>query len=188
MTEPRARSGHASWPGLKGAELQAPRPRVIHTVSELRPRLRVGAIFLLNDLRSGASSKDVYRPLLIIAGAVPVSEDDAITRMRNVAFSRRVSWKAHFEQRYGKPSAEGRWLENLASRQPFWLFTPARLLPAFDKAGVFELDTRRPLRVERLLGALFVGWLPKPYVDLARVRAGSTLDEPYPPVQGRDDE
>jgi hypothetical protein len=130
----------------------------------------------------------VYRPLLIIAGAVPVSEDDAITRMRNVAFSRRVSWKAHFEQRYGKPSAEGRWLENLASRQPFWLFTPARLLPAFDKAGVFELDTRRPLRVERLLGALFVGWLPKPYVDLARVRAGSTLDEPYPPVQGRDDE
>jgi len=182
VTEPHARSGHASWPGLKDADLHAPHPRVIHTVSELRPNLRVGAIFVLNDLRSGASSKDVYRPLLIIAGAVPVTEDDVITRMRYVATSRRVSWKPHFEQKYGKPSADGRWLENLASRQPFWLFTPARLLSAFDKAGFFELEMRRPLLVERLLGALFVGWLPKLYVDLARVRAGSSLDVPYPPV------
>ena len=185
MTESPARSGQVSWPGLK---LHAPRSRLIHTVSELRPTLRVGAVFVLNDLRSGASTKDAYRPLLIIAGAVPVAEDDVITRMRSVATSRRVSWKPHFEQKYGTPLADGRWLENLASRQPFWLFTPAKLLPAFDKAGVFELDVRRPLLVERLLGALFVGWLPKPYVDLARVRAGSRLDEPYPPVEGESDE
>lgn len=180
MTEPRARLQPAAWPGITGAEYLAPERRLT-SIGELRPFLRVGALFRANDLITGFSTKDVVRPILLIASPVTPAEDDEVTRGRLVSVSRRMSWKPKFEDAYGTPTPEARWLASLAHNAPQWLYTPSGLLPAFTKAGVFELNIRRPLRVGRLVGTVFIGWLPKPYVDLARVRAGSNLDEPYPP-------
>lgn len=144
--------------------------------------LRVGAVFLGAEEIVKRTPKRGHRRILIVGGAVPENEIAEIGLTRNVQVVSRISWKPHLEERYGTPTQDVlTWAEKMATGKPHWLYTPAGLLPRFDKAGFFELELRRPYPVSELIRCPFLGWLPLPYVTWARVRSGASLDEPYPP-------
>jgi hypothetical protein len=145
-------------------------------------RIAPGAVFRIPDSVTGRTMKEhagrsVLRPAVILGGVPSPSEAPAIALTRKVALSTRISWKEHFGT---IPTTE----EEVAALagQRGWVFTRAGLLAGFSTHGVFELQPRRWATMERLISVEFMGWLPRPAVDLIlRLAVGATVPSQYPP-------
>lgn len=146
-------------------------------LARLRPRLAVGATFLVYDRDSGRTPTTKRRPVVIVGGIPPTNEPAEITRGRVVRVLTRVSWKPYFGP---PPTSEAEKLQLLRDRK--MVFTSAGVLPDFDLDGAFEFRIVRPLAVIVLVGAPFLGWLPRPYIDVLALHAtGARPVDPYPP-------
>jgi hypothetical protein len=155
---------------------------VRHRLRTHRSRLRVGAVFVGSDRLLGTYNKDAMRRVLVLGRPVDPNESEEIALTRSVLIAPRIGWKPKFEDAYGMPG-DMSWVQRLAAWPPHWLYTPAGLVEGFTTPGFFELNRRLPCPVTALVGCSFLGWLPAPYIDLARVRHGIALDDPYPPVE-----
>lgn len=146
-------------------------------LARLRPRLAVGATFLVYDRDSGRTPTPKRRPVVVVGGLPPADEPAEITLGRLVRVLTRVSWKPHFGP---PPRSEAEKLQLARDRK--MVFTPAGLLPGFDLDGAFEFRIVRPLAVIVLAGAPFLGWLPRPYIEVLALHAtGARPADPYPP-------
>jgi hypothetical protein len=152
-------------------------PEAAKLLAGLRPRLQIGATFLVWDRDSERTATTKRRPVVIVGGLPPLGEPPEVSLGRPVRVLTRVSWKEHFGS---PPQTEAEKQRLLRERK--WVFTPAGLLPGFDLDGAFEIRPIRPVRCVVLVNAPFLGWLPLPYIAILATHAtGARLPEPYPP-------
>lgn len=146
-------------------------------LARLRPRLGIGATFLVYDRDSGRTPTTKRRPVVIVGGLPPAGEPAEITLGRLTRVLTRVSWKPYFGQ---PPKSEAEKFQLLVDKK--MVFTPAGLLPGFDLDGAFEIRLVRPVRISVLGSPPFLGWLPRPYIEVLALHAtGARLPDPYPP-------
>lgn len=155
-------------------------------LADLRPHLGPGAVFAADDALTGRTGAPKQGRPIVLVGPQPPDDVGVVAALTwKLATSTRVSWKDKFSERYGPPpliaDADGlRWMQGLLAKK--LVFTPAGLLPAFDRPGVFELEPRRWIAVSDLVRCPFLGWLDKPWIDwLTASMTGVRLPDPYPP-------
>lgn len=141
-----------------------------------RPRLAVGAVYQVPDAWTQRTESAKIRPVMV-TGAIPALDPVEVALRRPIRIVTRVSWKQHLGPPPRTPAECDLWRLKMG-----WIFTPAGLLPAFDRDGIFELRPLRIIRLELLVRARFLGWLPQDYAALVGACAtGARLPDPYPP-------
>jgi hypothetical protein len=145
----------------------------------VRHLLAPGALFGVNDRASGRSFKDVIRPVMLVG---PIPRLDLPPEVAIKQAVRVCSRTSHKDRAFTRPLTDG---EALALIEKHGLvFTPAGFVPAFTKDGYFELFRRLSIPLERLDPANFLGWLPRPQVEIIIYKmAERPLALPYPPLR-----
>lgn len=147
-------------------------------LARLRPQLGVGAVYWVPDAWLGRPGTRKERPAAIVRQLVLTGPAD-IVLARPVQLSVRLSWK----ERFGPPPRTGG--EKLRClKEMGWLFTPAGLLPDWDRDGVFAVRPLCPIPLWKLVAARFADYMPTPEVSLlAACTTGASIAQPYPPSQ-----
>ena len=142
----------------------------------MRPSLRIGSVFRLADLARGLSTGKEGRPTVLIV-APPLHQRPSIALGQQVQVAARLSWKPEIMGPI--PSGEAA-AAQLLSRKG-WAYSAAGSMAGFNRHGVFEVRIRRPVAVRELVGAVHLGWLPRPTIEWLAAYAGVVLPDPYPP-------
>ena len=171
-----ARRG-GSAPGPRADEEEPTREAPEVAFERERSRLHVGAVFHTSDLETGRTGvpEKTRRPAMVIRSDIRLDDRADVGLTRIVSLCPRRSWKDEWGVPPAKLAMKKVWREKC-------VYTPADVLPALNKPGIFEVENYRIIRVpvRRLLGR-FVGWLPTDIATLIAIEYGVQMPEPYPP-------
>lgn len=146
-------------------------------LAALRPYLAAGAVFHVHEAHTGRTRKDVSRPVMIVGPIPRLDGSPEVALRQQIRVCTRTSFKDEIHTR------------PLTDEQMVWLaekdgllFTEKRFLAGFSKDGFFEIRRRHVVSIDRLDPAHFLGWLPRPHVEILILKMTKRpLANPYPP-------
>lgn len=148
-------------------------------LARLGYRLARGAVFWVEDRRiQPQSDSQKGHPYVLLGPMPPPTDPPEVAVRRPVSVAYRRSWKP---DRDGPPPATPQEEQRLL-RERRSVFSARGTLDRCERDGVFYIPDRRWVPVGHLVGAPFLGWLPRPALDWLLTHAiGATVPDPYPP-------